>query len=61
MSQGDAIESSRFIHAEGNKRVKIGVKRGFVAFYGAKLLKKQGERTDHPPGLRATFRIQPSG
>jgi hypothetical protein len=34
MSQCDAIESLRFIHVEGNKGVKIGVERGFGAFYG---------------------------
>jgi hypothetical protein len=43
----DAIESVTFRHEEGNEGEKIGVERGNGAFYGAKLLKKQG--TDGPP------------
>jgi hypothetical protein len=41
VGQIDAIESVTFRHAEGNEGVKIGVKRGFEAFYGAKLLKRR--------------------
>jgi hypothetical protein len=43
VGQIDAIESVTFRHAEGNEGEKIGVKRRFGAFYGAKLLKKQGD------------------
>lgn len=47
VGQIDAIESVTFRHEEGNEGEKIGVERGNGAFYGAKLLKKQG--TDGPP------------
>jgi len=55
MGHDDPIETVILTHAEGNEGEKIGVKRGFGAFYGAKLLKKQGEthtssaRTDVAP------------
>jgi hypothetical protein len=42
MGHDDPIETVILTHAEGNEGEKIGVKRGFGAFYGAKLLKKQG-------------------
>ncbi len=45
VGQIDAIESVTFRHAEGNEGEKIGVKRRFGAFYGAKLLKKQGDES----------------
>ena len=32
-----------FKHEEGNEGEKTGVKRGIGAFYGGKLLKRQGE------------------
>jgi hypothetical protein len=43
VGQIDGIESMTFRHVEGNEGEKIGVKRGNVAFYGAKLLKRQEE------------------
>jgi len=43
MTHNDRIETATVRHAEGNKGEKIGVKRGFGAFDGAKLLKRQGE------------------
>jgi hypothetical protein len=46
MGHTDLIESVKVTHEEGNEGEKIGVKRGIVAFYGAKLLKRQG--TDGP-------------
>jgi hypothetical protein len=46
MGHCDAIESVTFRHEEGNEGEKIGVERGIGAFYGAKLLKRQG--TDGP-------------
>jgi hypothetical protein len=42
MGQTHAIESVTFRHEEGNEGEKIGVKRGFLGFFGAKLLKRQG-------------------
>src|SRR5208337_1122813 len=44
MGQTDAIESVTFRHEEGNEGWKNGVKRGNRAFYGANLLKRQGDR-----------------
>jgi hypothetical protein len=44
MTHNDRIETATVRHAEGNEGKKIGVKRGFGAFYGAKLLKRQGDR-----------------
>ena len=41
MGHCDLIESAIFRHEEGNEGEKNGVKRGFRAFYGAKLLKKK--------------------
>jgi hypothetical protein len=38
----DPIETVAFKHEEGNEGEKIGVKRGILAFYGGKLLKRQG-------------------
>jgi hypothetical protein len=35
-----------FKHEEGNEGEKIGVKRRIGAFYGGKLLKRQGRWTD---------------
>ena len=43
MTHNDPIETAIVTHAEGNEGEKIGVKRGFGAFYGPKLLKRQGE------------------
>ena len=37
----DPIETVPFKHEEGNEGEKNGVKRGFRAFYGGKLLKIQ--------------------
>jgi len=50
VGQIDAIESVTFRHAEGNEGEKIGVKRRFGAFYGAKLLKKQGDERHRATG-----------
>src|ERR1700722_8766642 len=38
------IESAIVRHEEGNEGEKIGVKRRFAAFYGAKLLKIMGSK-----------------
>jgi hypothetical protein len=48
MGHSDPIETVTFKHQEGNEGEKIGVKRGIAAFYGGKLLKRQGrgERTN---------------
>jgi len=46
IGQGDPIETVTFKHEEGNEGKKIGVKRRIVAFYGGKLLKRQGRWTD---------------
>ena len=46
MRHGDPIETVTFKHEEGNEGVKIGVKRRIGAFYGGKLLKRQGRWTD---------------
>ncbi len=43
MGQIDAIETLTFRHAEGNEGKKNGVKRGNRGFFGAKLLKRQGQ------------------
>jgi hypothetical protein len=43
MGHSDPIETVVFKHEEGNEGVKIGVKRRIAAFYGGKLLKRQGE------------------
>ena len=43
MGHSDPIETVYVTHEEGNEREKNGVKRGFGGFYGAKLLKTQGE------------------
>lgn len=43
MSHGDPIETVNVTHEEGNEGKKIGVERGNRAFYGAKLLKRQGQ------------------
>ena len=40
--QGDPIVDERVNHAEGNERVKIGVKRGKRGLGGGKLLKIGG-------------------
>lgn len=40
--QGDPIVDERVNHAEGNERVKIGVKRGKRGLGGVKLLKTGG-------------------
>jgi len=42
MGQIDAIESVTLRHVEGNEGEKNGVKRGNRAFFGGKLLKRQG-------------------
>ena len=42
MGHSDPIETVTFKHEEGNEGEKIGVKRGIAAFYGGKLLKRQG-------------------
>lgn len=46
MGHSDPIETVVFKHEEGNEGVKIGVKRRIGAFYGGKLLKRQGRWTD---------------
>jgi hypothetical protein len=43
MGHSDPIETVAFKHEEGNEGKKIGVKRRIGAFYGGKLLKRQGE------------------
>jgi hypothetical protein len=43
MGHSDPIETVNVTHEEGNEREKIVVKRGNGAFYGAKLLKRQGQ------------------
>ena len=49
IGHGDPIETVTFKHEEGNEGKKIGVKRGIAAFYGGKLLKRQGRRrAAHP-------------
>ena len=42
----DPIETVPFKHEEGNEGEKNEVKRGIRAFYGGKLLKRQGGWTD---------------
>jgi hypothetical protein len=42
MGHGDPIETANVTHEEGNEGEKIGVERGIGAFYGGKLLKRQG-------------------
>jgi len=44
MGHSDPIETVAFKHEEGNEGEKIGVKRRIAAFYGGKLLKRQGQR-----------------
>jgi hypothetical protein len=44
MGHSDPIETVNLTHEEGNEGEKIGVKRGFGAFYGAKLLKRWGAK-----------------
>jgi hypothetical protein len=46
MGHSDPIETVAFKHEEGNEGEKIGVKRRIGAFYGGKLLKRQGGWTD---------------
>jgi hypothetical protein len=46
MGHSDPIETVTFKHEEGNEGEKIGVKRRIAAFYGGKLLKRQGGWTD---------------
>jgi hypothetical protein len=46
MGHSDPIETVTFKHEEGNEGEKTGVKRGIGAFYGGKLLKRQGRWTD---------------
>jgi len=49
MGHSDPIETVTFKHEEGNEGEKTGVKRGIGAFYGGKLLKRQGRREAAPP------------
>src|SRR5713101_1000140 len=42
IGHSDPIETVTFKHEEGNEGEKTGVKRGIGAFYGGKLLKRQG-------------------
>src|SRR5271157_4866755 len=51
MGHSDPIETAHVTHEEGNEGVKNGVERGFGGFYGAKLLKRQGEEG----GIRLTL------
>jgi hypothetical protein len=44
MGQSDPIETVTFKHEEGNEGEKMGVKQRIAAFYGGKLLKRQGRR-----------------
>jgi hypothetical protein len=46
MGHSDPIETVALKHEEGNEGEKIGVKRRIRAFYGGKLLKRQGGRAD---------------
>jgi len=46
MGHSDPIETVYVTHEEGNEREKNGVKRGIAGFYGAKLLKKQGDERE---------------
>jgi hypothetical protein len=46
MGHSDPIETVTFKHEEGNEGEKIGVERRIRAFYGGKLLKRQGRCTD---------------
>jgi len=46
MGHSDPIETVAFKHEEGNEGEKIGVKRRIAAFYGGKLLKRQGRWTN---------------
>jgi hypothetical protein len=57
MGHSDPIETVTFKHEEGNEGEKIGVKRRIGAFYGGKLLKRQGRWTDS--ALRS-FRADPA-
>jgi hypothetical protein len=43
MGHSDPIETVSVTHEEGNEGEKIGVERGFGAFYGGKLLKGKGQ------------------
>jgi hypothetical protein len=43
MSHRDPIRTKHVTHQEGNEGEKIGVKRRNRTFYGAKLLKRQGD------------------
>jgi hypothetical protein len=52
MGHFDAIESVTFRHEEGNEGGKIGVKRLFQAFYGAKLLKRKDTHSFITPRRR---------
>jgi hypothetical protein len=58
MGHSDAIESVTVTHEEGNEGEKIGVKRGFGAFYGAKLLKRQGQLSAFGCKLSALYRLR---
>ena len=53
MGHSDPIETVTFKHEEGNEGEKTGVKRGIGAFYGGKLLKRQGRRSGSPGILDA--------
>ena len=53
IGHSDPIETVTFKHEKGNEGVKIGVKRRIGAFYGGKLLKRQGRWTD-PALIRCT-------
>src|ERR1700674_2519473 len=51
LAHSHPIESAIVRHEEGNEGEKIGVKRRFAAFYGAKLLKRMGTG-QHAASLR---------
>src|ERR1700686_2427654 len=49
LAHSHPIESAIVRHEEGNEGKKIGVKRRFAAFYGAKLLKRMGSNLQRNP------------
>src|ERR1700686_1859221 len=49
LAHSHPIESAIVRHEEGNEGEKIGVKRRFAAFYGAKLLKIIGSKIQRNP------------
>jgi hypothetical protein len=54
MGHRDPIATVHVTHQEGNEGKKIGVKRRNRAFYGAKLLKRQGDGWQSERALACT-------